>query len=131
MNLKSGTVQQFEQLSQFISLTEFHHHMERWQVNYKQDFSKGELVGFKQLVLFTAEIPGVSHAKIETILNTINKEYHDHGISRATFKRMLGKAKRLGILSIYETERGNGSQDCNVYVFNRFPQGKKAMYSKN
>ena len=131
MNLKSGAVQQFEQFSQFLSLTEFHHHMERWLVYYKQDFSKGELVGFKQLVLFTAEIPGVSHAKIETILNTINEEYHDHGISRATFKRMLGKAKRLGILTIYETQRGNGSQDSNVYIFNRFPQGKKAMYSKN
>ena len=28
-------------------------------------------------------------------------------------------------------ERENGSQDCNVYVFNRYPQSKKAMYSKN
>ena len=131
MNLKSGAGQQFEQFSQFISLTEFHHHMERWLAYYKRDFSKGEIVGFKQLVTFTAEIPGVSHAKIETILNMIHSEYHDHGISRATFKRMLGKAKRLGILTIYETERGNGSQDSNVYIFNRFPQGKKAMYSKN
>jgi hypothetical protein len=131
MNLKSGAVQQFEQFSQFISLTEFHHHMEMWLVNYKQDFSKGELVGFKQLVFFTTEIPGVSHAKIKTILNTIHTQYHDQEISRDTFKRMLGKAKRLGILTIYEMQRENGSQDCNVYVFNRYPRSKKAMYSKN
>ena len=130
MNLKSGAVQQFEQFSQFISLTEFHHHMEMWLVNYKQDFSKGELVGFKQLVLFTAEIPGVSHAKIKTILNTIHAQYHDHEISRDTFKRMLGKAKRLGILTIYETQRENGSQDCNVYVFNRYPRSKKSHVFK-
>ena len=69
--------------------------------------------------------------KSSTILNMIHAEYHDHGISRDTFKRMLGKAKRLGILTIYETERENGSQDSNLYIFNRFPQGKKAMYSKN
>ena len=130
MNLKSGAVQQFEQFSQFISLTEFHHHMEMWLVNYKQDLSKGEIVGFKQLVMFTAEIPGVSHAKIKTILNRIHAEYHDHEISRDTFKRMLGKAKRLGILTIYETQRENGSQDSNVYVFNRYPQGKKAMIQR-
>ena len=43
MNLKSGAVQQFEHFSHFQSLTEFHHHMEMWLVNYKQDFSKGEL----------------------------------------------------------------------------------------
>jgi hypothetical protein len=131
MNLKSGAVQQFEQFSQFQSLTEFHHHMEMWLVNYKQDFSKGELVGFKKLVLFTAEIPGVGHAKIETILNTIHAQYLDHEISRDTFKRMLGKAKRLGILTIYETERVNGSQDSNLYIFNRFSHRKNGIHSKN
>ena len=131
MNLKPGAVQQFEQFSQFISFTEFHHHMEMWLAYYKRDFSKGELVGFKQLVTFTAVIPGVNHTKIATVLNTIHAQYHDHGISRATFKRMLGKAKRLGILTIYETERVNGSQDRNLYIFNRFPHSKKGMYSKN
>ena len=110
MNSKSGAVQQFEPFSQFQSLTEFHHHIEMWLVDYQQEFSKGELVGLEQLVLFTADIPGVSHAEIGTVLNTIHAEY-DHGISRDTFKRMLGKAKRLGILTIYETQRENGSQD--------------------
>ena len=131
MNLKSGVVQQFEHFSHFQSLTEFHHHMEMWLVDYKREFSKGELVGLKQLVRFTAVIPGVSHAKIGTVLKSIHAEYHDHGISRATFKRMLGKAKRLGILTIYETERVNGSQDRNLYIFNRFPHRKNGIHSEN
>ena len=60
----------------------------------------------------------------------IHEEYHDHGISRATFKRMLGKAKRLGILTIYETERGNGSQESNLYVFNRFQKKKRDSFEE-
>lgn len=125
MNLKSGSIQSFERFSQFQSLAEFHDHIERWLFNYKREFSKGELVGFNQLVRFASDILGVSHVKIDIILNVIHEEYHDHGISRATFKRMLGKAKRLGILTVYETERRNGSQDSNVYVFNPFQKQKR------
>ena len=57
MKLKSGAVEQFEQFSQFQSLTEFHHHMEMWLVDYKREFSKKELVGFKQLVRISARNP--------------------------------------------------------------------------
>lgn len=125
MNLKSGSIQSFERFSQFQSLAEFHDHIERWLVNYKREFSKGELVGFNQLVEFSSDILGVSHVRMNIILNVIHEEYHDHGISRATFKRMLGKAKRLGILKIYETERVNGSQSSNLYVFNCFDESEK------
>ncbi|EKN69263.1 hypothetical protein BABA_10386 [Neobacillus bataviensis LMG 21833] len=55
------------------------------------------------------------------MLKAINDEYHDNGISRSTFKRMIGKAKAVGIFTVYETERGNGSQSSNLYIFNRFP----------
>lgn len=124
MSLKSGSIQLFEEYSQFASLSEFNHHMELWLVNHKGDFSRGELLGLKRLVRFAAKLPGLANAKIGTILKAIHEEFHDNGISRSTFKRMVLKAKDLGIINVYETERKNGSQTSNLYVFNRFPSNE-------
>ncbi|WHY77332.1 hypothetical protein QNH20_25205 [Neobacillus sp. WH10] len=121
MNIKSGCIEGFEQFSQFASLKEFNTHMEMWLLEHKHDFSKGELVGLKRLVRFAAKIPGVCNAKIGTMLKAIHKEYNNNGISRSTFKRMIIKAKDLGIITVFETERNNGSQSSNLYVFNSFP----------
>lgn len=124
MNLKSGRIEGFEQYSQFESLKEFNTHIEMWLGVKKQEFSKGELVGLKRLVRFSAKVPGVCNAKIGTLLKAISEEYQGNGISRSTFKRMTLKAKELGILTIHETERKNGSQTSNLYCFNRFPQSE-------
>ncbi|WP_074432835.1 hypothetical protein [Neobacillus jeddahensis] len=121
MNLKSGSIEGFEQFSQFGSLKEFNHHMEMWMLEHKMHFSKAEQVGLKRLVRFAAKLPGVCNVKIGTVLKAIHEEYHDNGISRSTFKRMISKAKKCGIFTVYETERKNGSQSSNLYVFNRFP----------
>ncbi|WP_458411763.1 hypothetical protein ACNQFZ_12970 [Schinkia sp. CFF1] len=121
MNIKSGNIDGFKQYSQFSSLKEFNTHMEMWLLEHKHEFSKAELVGLKRLVRFSAKIPGVCNAKIGTVLKAIHEEYNDNGISRSTFKRMILKAKKLGILQVHETERKNGSQSSNLYIFNRFP----------
>jgi hypothetical protein len=121
MNLKSGTIDRFEQYAQFTTLKEFNTHLETWLLEYKDSFSKGELVGLKRLARFSAKIPGVCNAKIGTILKAIHEDYNDNGISRSTFKRMIQKAIDLGIMTVYETERKNGSQSSNLYVFNRVP----------
>ncbi|MFD2681813.1 hypothetical protein [Bacillus seohaeanensis] len=121
MNIKSGDIEAFKQYSQFSSLKEFNNHMEMWMVEYKKEFTKAELVGLKRLVRFSAKFPGVCNAKIGTVLKAIHEEYHDNGISRSSFKRMIGKAKKLGIFTVHETERNNGSQSSNLYIFNRFP----------
>ena len=70
---------------------------------------------------FSAKIPGVCNESIGSILKAIHEEYYHHGISRASFKRMIKKTSRLGIVTVYETQRENGSQSANLYVFNRFP----------
>lgn len=124
MNLKNGCIEQFEQYSQFSSLKEFNSHMERWLAVYKDDFSKGERVGLKRLVRFAAKIPGVCNAKIGTILKAIHDEHNGHGVSRSTFKRMIQKAIGLGLLIVHETERKNGSQSSNLYVFQPFPKSE-------
>jgi N-acetylglutamate synthase-like GNAT family acetyltransferase len=124
MNLKAGKIEAFVGYSQFKSLQEFNRHMEMWLLEHKQEFSKAELVGLKRLVRFSAKIPGVCNAKIGTMLKAIHEEYKGNGISRSTFKRMIIKAKELGILTIYEMERKNGSQTANLYIFNRFPKNE-------
>jgi hypothetical protein len=130
MNLKSGRIEGFEQYSQFESVKEFNTHVEMWLAVKKQEFSKGELVGLKKLVRFSAKVPGVCNAKIGTLLKAINEEYQGNGISRSTFKRMIIKSKDLGILEIYETERKNGSQSSNLYSFQRFPQSEPPKVKK-
>jgi N-acetylglutamate synthase-like GNAT family acetyltransferase len=130
MNLKAGKIEEFGSFSQFESLKEFNHHMERWMMEYKDAFSKGELVAVKRLVRYSAKIPGVCNAKIGTLLKTIHEEYNGNGISRSTFKRMILKAKELGIITVYETGRKNGSQTANLYVFNRFPANEPPKAEK-
>jgi hypothetical protein len=130
MNLKSGQINRFEEFSQFTNLIEFNHHMEMWLAAVKHDFTKGEFVGLKRLVRFSAKIPGVCNAKIGTVLKKINEDYNDNGISRSTFKRMILKAKELGIITIHETERKNGSQSSNLYVFNCFPSNEPPKQEK-
>jgi hypothetical protein len=124
MNLKSGRIEGFEGYSQFKNVKEFNTHIEMWLAVKKHEFSKGELVGLKRLVRFSVKVPGVCNAKIGTVLKAVNEEYQGNGISRSTFKRMIIKAKDLGILTIYETERKNGSQSSNLYSFNTFPQSE-------
>jgi N-acetylglutamate synthase-like GNAT family acetyltransferase len=130
MNLKSGRIEGFEGYSQFKSVKEFNTHVEMWLAVKKQEFSKGELIGLKRLVRFSVKVPGVSNAKIGTLLKAINEEYQGNGISRSTFKRMILKAKELGILTIHETTRKNGSQSSNLYSFNRFPQSEPPKAKK-
>ncbi|WP_436374275.1 hypothetical protein [Cytobacillus sp. BC1816] len=130
MNLKSGRVDQFGQFSKFKDLQEFNAHLEMWLAVHKSEFSKGELVGLKQLVRFAAKVPGVSNAKIGTVLKAIHMEYSGNGISRSTFKRMAAKAASLGLFSVLETERKNGSQSSNLYVFNRFPKSEPPKKEK-
>jgi N-acetylglutamate synthase-like GNAT family acetyltransferase len=130
VNLKSGRIEGFEGYSQFNSVKEFNTHVEMWLAVKKQEFSKGELVGLKRLVRFSAKVPGVCNAKIGTLLKAINDDYQGNGISRSTFKRMTMKAKELGILAIHETERKNGAQSSNLYSFNRFPHSEPPKAKK-
>lgn len=130
MNLKSGSVDQFEKFSQFKNLQEFNAHLEMWLAVNKDKFSKGELVGLKRLARFAAKVPGVSNAKIGTVLKAIHEEYSGNGISRSTFKRMIVKAAELGIFTVYETERKNGSQSSNLYIFNCFPNSEPPKENK-
>ncbi len=120
MKLMSDKMNELEPFSKFTTLEEFQHHMEMWLNQNICDLTKCELLGLKWLVQFSAKTPGVCNAAMGTILKAISLESYNHGISRSTFQRMLRKATRLGIITVYETEKSDGSQSSNLYVFNRF-----------
>ncbi|WP_059170473.1 hypothetical protein [Bacillus sp. FJAT-27445] len=124
MNIKTGKIEKFSQYSNFNDLKEFNNHFEQWILLYKKNFTKGELTGIKRLARFCAKVPGVSNAKIATVLKAINEDNKGNVISRSTFKRMIQKAIALGVMTVYETERKNGSQTSNLYSFNRFQQNE-------
>ncbi|MGG3157168.1 hypothetical protein ABEP50_16030 [Priestia megaterium] len=115
--MKSGNIEQFVHLSKFIDKDEFNSHIEQWMVDFKNQFTKSELIGLKRLIRYSCKYAGISNAKIQTLVSaTHNKEI---GISRSTFERMLRKAKQYGILTVHNTFCGS-NQRHNVYVFNRY-----------
>ncbi|WP_246141219.1 hypothetical protein [Bacillus marasmi] len=124
MNIKMVNIEDFAQYSQFESLAEFNKHIEMWMMEVKKCCSKSEYVGLKCLVRFSAKVPGVCNAKIGTMVKTIHDDANGHGISRSTFKRMIKKAIELGLLTVHETTRKNGSQTSNLYIFNRCPHAE-------
>lgn len=117
--LIAGRIENFKDFSQFSSIKEFNTTIEMFLADHKKDFTKGELVAFKRLVRFSAKYTGVANAKIATLVKTINEKLNGFGISRATFERMLKKAKELGILTVENTTKTKGGRGHNVYIFNK------------
>jgi hypothetical protein len=115
--MKSGHIQEFASYSKFQDLRDFNNHMEQWMVDNKKEFSKGELIGLKRLVRYSAKVPGVCNAKIQTLVAACGEM---GGISRRTLERMLVKAKRLGLLEVKHTFKGTGKQGHNLFIFNPY-----------
>lgn len=115
--MKSGHINQYTNLSQFNSLKDFNNNIEQWMIDIKDQFTKGELIGLKRLIRYSAKLPGICNAKIQTLVSACSDM---GGISRRTFERMLTKAKSLGLLKVVNTFKENGKQGHNVYVFNQY-----------
>ncbi|MFS0637296.1 hypothetical protein AB1K84_15460 [Mesobacillus foraminis] len=122
--MQSGSIENYIHLSNFKDIKDFNNNIEQWMLDVKANFTKSEIVALKRLIRFSAKVAGVCNAKIGTLVSATHK--NGVGISRSTFKRMVIKAKEFGLLQVYETERKNGSQSANVYVFNRFESSSAA-----
>ncbi len=112
-----GKVTNFKELSEFQTVKEFNESNKRFLEVHRGKFTKGELIAFHQLTRYSVKVIGVCNAKICTLVSAC---YKKGGISRSTVERMLRKAKKLGILSIYHTLRSKGGYAHNVFVFHRF-----------
>ncbi|GAB4072675.1 hypothetical protein GCM10028778_04320 [Barrientosiimonas marina] len=113
--LTSGNINQFKQLSQFDNLKQFNSAVEKWLID--SPFTKAQTVAFKRLVRYSAKYAGVCYAKIQTIVSATHND--GIGISRSTFERMLNKATKSGIITMYHTFK-YGRKGHNVYVFNPY-----------
>ncbi|MGG2091942.1 hypothetical protein AB1283_04315 [Bacillus sp. S13(2024)] len=116
--MQPGNINQYAELSQFRDLKNFNDHIEMWMIDVKKLFTKSELVALKRLIRYCSKFPGVSNAKIQTIVSATHKD--DAGISRSSFERMLRKAKNLGMIVVNNTF-SKGKQCHNVYVFQPYP----------
>ncbi|ANN30683.1 hypothetical protein A9498_02870 [Bacillus thuringiensis serovar coreanensis] len=112
--MKAASITKFKHLSNFRDIKDFNNNIEQWLVDIKKEFTKGELVALKRLIRYACKFAGISNAKIQTIISATHER--SKGISRSTFERMLRKAKKLGLIVVYNTKRGN-FQGHNVYVF--------------
>ncbi|UTR10206.1 hypothetical protein MM300_20375 [Evansella sp. LMS18] len=118
--MKIGSVESFCEFSQFTSVGEFNEHVRCWLDVYGERFTKGERVGLHRLLRYAVKVTGVATGRIGTFLKVIHEEYAGNGISRSTFKRMVVKAKEIGLLCVFELEREKGGQSSNLYVFQRY-----------
>lgn len=119
--MKNGSIEKFKAYSQFTSVGAFNKQISQWMKIYEKDFTKSEKVALIRLTRYSVKVVGVANVKIATVLKVIHEEYGGHGISRSTFKRMLVKAKTIGMIDIIELERNSGGQSSNLYVFQSYP----------
>lgn len=108
----------FKHLSNFKDVNDFNNQFEQAMIYVKEEFTKAERVALKYLTRWAVKVVGVCNARIAKLVASTHKE--GMGISESTFKRMLKKAVELGLIIVHNTERKNGSQSSNVYIFNRY-----------
>lgn len=121
MSITAGPMEKFQSYAQFTNAKEFNRHTELWLADLKWDFTKSEVIALKRLIRFSVKYNGISNAKIGTVLKAIHELDTKVGVSRATFKRMVVKAKTKGMLVTVETMRMTGGQTSNLYIFQRHP----------
>lgn len=118
IKMKTGKIEQFKKLSQFQSLKDFNNHVEQHLLELKAELTKSERIAIKVIIRHAAKVYGVANASLKKFV-IASQKYDGVGVSRSTFKRAIKKAISHGLFVVYETERDNGSQSTNVYVFNR------------
>ncbi|WP_338472622.1 hypothetical protein R4Z10_07745 [Niallia sp. XMNu-256] len=119
MNYSTFTSNQLKQIAPFQTEEEFQNHIEKWLMEVKQEFTNSELVGLNQLVR-TSLYPGVTYTTISNVLQGIQSSIECRGISSRTFKRMLIKAKAIGLLIVYPKVSVDGLIPRNLYIFQPF-----------
>lgn len=111
----------YDTLSKFQSLKEFNNNFEQAMLHLKDHFTKSEYIALNKLRKFAADIVGVAWCKLQRAVAGTHQD-ETFGVSRATFDRMLRKAKKLNLITVINQVRENNWQKHNVYVFNRLDE---------
>lgn len=121
LKVKVASNSEIQDYSQFYDFEEFKTNIEIWLFDHQQNYTRGELYGLNQFIQLFSKVPGVCFEAMRTIACCPDMGLDELAISRSTFKRMMWKCIRLGMLKVYETEDKNGAQGGNLYVFNPYP----------
>jgi hypothetical protein len=113
--MRAGNIYQYKHMSKFQSVAEFNQHKDIILQRHPDLFTRSEYIAFEVLTQYSVVVPGVANAKIATLVSACSTK--QGGISRATFVRMLRKAKSTGFLKIHKTYRTHGGFAHNVFVF--------------
>ncbi|MGM0804991.1 MAG: hypothetical protein ACQET8_09625 [Bacillota bacterium] len=113
--MRAGNIYQFKNMSKFQSVVEFNQHKDIFLQLHPDLFTRSEYLAFEVLSQYSVVVPGVANAKIATLVAACSKK--QGGISRATFMRMLRKAKSTGFLKVHNTYRTSGGLAHNIFVF--------------
>ncbi|WP_137790976.1 hypothetical protein [Bacillus sp. E(2018)] len=113
--MRAGNIYQFKNMSKFQSVAEFNQHKDMFLQLHPDLFTRSEYIAFEVLSQYSVVVPGVANAKIATLVAACSKK--QGGISRATFMRMLRKAKSTGFLKVHNTYRTSGGLAHNIFVF--------------
>ncbi|MGE7216611.1 hypothetical protein ACQKJC_08935 [Priestia koreensis] len=120
--MKQGKIEQFQHLSNFSSLKDFNNHIEMIMCDYKNQFTRSEIIAFKALKRYAVKVLGVSFACVKTLVEA--SELQGKRISETTFHRMRRKAVKLGIIQVISTRQSYGKhknkQGANIWVFLRY-----------
>ncbi|MFS1519699.1 hypothetical protein V1503_25060 [Bacillus sp. SCS-151] len=115
----TANIKEFTKYSKFNSLKDFNNNIEMFLAEHKDEFTASEYLAFNRLRKFCAKVFGVANASKKKVLEAVQGRDDEVGISESTFHRMKRKAIKLGILSVESTQRNNGSQSTNLWIFNR------------
>ncbi|UCZ52923.1 hypothetical protein LGQ02_19410 [Bacillus shivajii] len=129
--MENGEVTLFAEYSKFEDVASFNEAVHQWLDQYHDYFTKGEKLALTFLTRYSVKVVGVSNVKIATVLKVIHEEYNGNGISRSTFKRMVSKAKKIGMIKTYTLKRTSGGQSSNLYVFQPYPNDGDSPSRKN
>ncbi|MED1863936.1 hypothetical protein P4V41_10785 [Fictibacillus nanhaiensis] len=113
--MRAGNIYQFKNMSKFQTVGEFNQHKDMFLQQHPDLFTRSEYIAFEVLSQYSVVVPGVANAKIATLVSACSKK--QGGISRATFMRMLRKAKSTGFLKVHNTYRTSGGLAHNIFVF--------------
>ncbi|WP_099354814.1 hypothetical protein [Fredinandcohnia onubensis] len=121
LKIKIMASNDIQEYSQFYDFEEFKTNIEIWLIDHQQNFTRGEMYGLNQLIQLSSRVPGVCFEAMRTIVCCPDKGLGEPAFSLSTFKRVVYKCIRLGMLKVYETEDKDGAQGGNLYVFNPYP----------
>ncbi|WP_368504168.1 hypothetical protein AB3N04_19250 [Alkalihalophilus sp. As8PL] len=116
--MNSGHIEQYKHLCQFDSVTSFNQAIDHHLSLHKERFTKAERVALDRLIRYSVKHHGICNARVSKLVQATHQK--ERGISRASFDRMLKKAKELKILTIHHTIRAKGGFSHCVYVFEAF-----------